>query len=157
LPAGITAPAPIEAPSGIEPDTGFEGGADGIEGGVAGGVAGGSAGGVVGGLPGGTGTSRAGSPAPLRLVGGIQPPRKIKDVKPVYPQGALSDQARGSVVIEAVVGVDGKVTDAKVIQSVPLLDQSALDAVRQWEFLPSRLNGVPVAVIITVIVQFAIH
>ena len=66
-------------------------------------------------------------------------------------------QIRRAVLIEAVVGTDGKVQEAKVIHSVPLLDQAALDAVRQWEFTPSRLNGVPVAVIITVIVQFAIH
>ena len=94
---------------------------------------------------------------PLRLAAGIEPPRKIKDVKPIYPQGVLSDRARGTVIIEATIGIDGTVHDARVIHSVPLLDQAALDAVRQWEFVPSRLNGVPVAVIITVIVQFAIH
>ena len=92
-----------------------------------------------------------------RLGGGIEPPRKIKDVKPVYPQGALSDQARGLVVIEAVVGVDGKVSDAKVMQLIPLLDQSALDAVQQWEFRPARLHGVRVAVIITIVVQLAVY
>jgi protein TonB len=157
LAAAATPPAPIEAPSSIEPETGAEGGMEGVEDGIEGGVPGGASGGVVGGLLGGTSSPGPVSRGPVRLAAGIEPPRKIKDVRPVYPQGALSDQARGTVVIEAVVDTDGKVSDAKVIQSVPLLDQSALDAVRQWEFVPSRLNGVPVAVIITVIVQFAIH
>lgn len=153
------APAPIETPLGIAPETGAEGGATVAagEGGVQGGVEGGVPGGVVGGVLGSAPSSGAPSLGPLRAGSGIEPPRKIKDVKPVYPQGALSDQARGTVLIEAIVGIDGKVHEAKVIHSVPLLDQAALDAVRQWEFAPSKLNGVPVAVIITVIVQFAIY
>ena len=94
---------------------------------------------------------------PLRPGSGIQPPRKVKDVKPVYPQNGLTDQTRGTVVIEATIGVDGRVTDAKVIHSVAALDQAALDAVRQWEYAPSVLNGVAVAVIMTVVVNFAIQ
>ena len=161
LAAGAVAPAPLETPSSIEPETGAETGADGdangSEAGHRNGVEGGVPGGVVGGVIGGTTSSGSSSSRPMRFGGGIEPPRKIKDVRPIYPQNALSDQARGTVLIEAVVGTDGKVQEAKVIHSVPLLDQAALDAVRQWEFTPSRLNGVPVAVIITVIVQFAIH
>jgi protein TonB len=61
------------------------------------------------------------------------------------------------VIVEATVGADGKVHEAKIVHSIPPLDQAALDAVRQWEFAPSRLNGVPVAVIVTILVQFAIH
>ena len=161
LAAGAVPPAPLEAPSSIEPESGAETGADGADNGPdAGdrnGVEGGVPGGVVGGTIGGTPVPVSGIARPLRVGGGIEPPRKIKDVRPVYPQNALSDQARGTVLIEAVIGTDGKVQDAKILNSVPLLDQAALDAVRQWEFAPSRLNGVPVAVIITVIVQFAIH
>jgi TonB family protein len=97
------------------------------------------------------------SPGPYRLGHGIEPPRKIKDVAPIYPAGALTARAFGTVVIEATVGVDGKVHETKVLHSIPALDQAALDAVRQWEFSPSRLNGVAVAVIVTVLVQFAIH
>jgi protein TonB len=155
------APAPLEAPSSIEPEAGAEAGADGdVNGSDAGdrhGVEGGVPGGVVGGVLGGSLSSGSGGSQPMRVGGGIEPPRKIKDVRPVYPQNALTDHSRGTVLIEAIIGTDGKVQDAKVLQSVPLLDQAALDAVRQWEFMPSRLNGVPVAVIITVIVQFAIH
>jgi protein TonB len=161
LAAGAAPPAPLESPASIEPETGAETGADGDANGPGAGDPNGVEGGVPGGIVGGTvgGTLMPGSTAapPMRVGGGIEPPRKIKDVRPVYPQSALADQSRGTVLIEAVVGTDGKVHDAKIIHSVPLLDQAALDAVRQWEFVPSRLNGVPVAVIITVIVQFAIH
>jgi protein TonB len=152
--------APLEAPSDIAPETGNESGAEGVEGGVPGGIDGGAGGGTPGGVAGGRSVagsgSGTGSTGPLRLGPGIEQPRKIKDVRPVYPPGALSDQARGTVVVEATVSVDGKVEGARVIRSIPQLDEAALDAVRQWEFLPGRLNGVPVAVIITVVVNFAI-
>ena len=92
--------------------------------------------------------------APLRIGGKIQPPKKIKDVPPVYPAIAQSARVSGAVTIEATIGPDGKVTDAKVVRSVPLFDQAALDAVRQWEYLPTLLNGVPVPVVVTVTVNF---
>ena len=92
--------------------------------------------------------------APVRVGGQIKPPTKVKDVKPVYPAIAQSARVSGAVTIEATIGEDGKVTDAKVVRSVPLLDQAALDAVRQWEYMPSLLNGVPVPVLITVTINF---
>lgn len=91
---------------------------------------------------------------PVRPGGRIMEPRKIKDVKPVYPALAQSARVSGTVVIEATIGADGKVTDAKVVRSIPLLDQAALDAVRQWEYLPTMLNGVPVPVVVTVTINF---
>jgi TonB family protein len=91
---------------------------------------------------------------PLRVGGSVHQPRKIKDVKPVYPAIAQSAHVGGVVVIEATIGPDGKVIDAKVLRSVPLLDQAALDAVRQWEYTPTLLNGVPVPVLVTVTVNF---
>jgi protein TonB len=78
-------------------------------------------------------------------------------VKPIYPDAAIVGQQRGMVVIEATVDVDGTVHDAKVINSVPPLDEAALTAVRQWEFLPARRGGEPVAVVIRIAVQFAIY
>jgi TonB family protein len=92
--------------------------------------------------------------APLRVGGQIQAPKKIKDVKPVYPAMAQSARVAGAVTIEMTIGPDGKVIDAKVVRSIPLLDQAALDAVRQWEYTPSLLNGVPVAVLVTVTINF---
>jgi TonB family protein len=92
--------------------------------------------------------------APLRVGGEIQAPVKIKDVKPVYPAMAQSAGVSGAVTIEATIGPDGKVVDAKVVRSIPLLDQAALDAVRQWKYNPTLLNGVPVPVVVTVTVNF---
>ena len=57
-------------------------------------------------------------------------------------------------MIEATIDEEGKVADARVVKSVPMLDQAALDAVRQWEYQPSLLNGVPTAVVTTVTVKF---
>jgi len=92
--------------------------------------------------------------APVRVGGRIKAPTKIKDVKPVYPAIAQSARVAGMVTIEATIGFDGKVVDAKVVRSSPLLDQAALDAVRQWEYTPTLLNGVPVSVLVTVTVNF---
>ncbi|MGH9383810.1 MAG: energy transducer TonB, partial [Vicinamibacterales bacterium] len=91
----------------------------------------------------------------VRVGGQIRPPTKIKDVRPVYPAVARSARVSGAVVIEATIGADGKVIDAKVVKSIPLLDQAALDAVQQWEYTPTLLNGVPVPIIITVTINFA--
>ena len=92
--------------------------------------------------------------APLRIGGNIRAPRKIKDAKPVYPAIARSAGIAGAVTIEATIGADGKVTDAVIVRSIPLLNQAALDAVRQWEYTPVLLNGVPVPVIMTVTINF---
>jgi TonB family protein len=92
--------------------------------------------------------------APVRIGGQIRAPKKIKDVKPVYPAIAHSARVAGAVTIEATIGPDGKVIDAKVVRSIPLLDQAALDAVRQWEYTPTLLNGVPVPVLVTVTINF---
>ncbi len=93
--------------------------------------------------------------AAVRVGGQIKPPTKIKDVKPVYPAIAQSARVSGVVMIEATIGEDGKVVDAKVVRSIPVLDQAALDAVRQWEYTPTLLNGVPVPVVVTVTINFA--
>ena len=61
-------------------------------------------------------------------------PTKTKHVSPVYPQLAQDSKVQGVVILEALIGVEGKVTNARVLRSVPLLDQAALDAVMQWEF-----------------------
>ena len=90
----------------------------------------------------------------VRPGGRIMEPKKIKDVPPVYPALAQSARVSGAVTIEATIGADGKVVDAKVVKSIPLLDEAALEAVRQWEYLPTMLNGVPVPVLVTVTINF---
>ena len=150
------AAAPIEAPPEVKPEPPPRPAAGnfGVVGGVAGGIPGGSMGGVVGGIP-------APPPpppqAPVRVGGQIKPPTKIKDVRPVYPPIAQSARVSGVVIIEATIGVDGSVIDARVIRPVALLDQAALEAVRQWKFSPTLLNGVPVPVIMTVTVNFTLQ
>ena len=92
-----------------------------------------------------------------RVGGSIKQPTKIRDVKPVYPPIAQSARVSGVVIIEATIGTDGRVKEAKVLRSIPLLDQAALDAVKQWQFTPTLLNGVPVPVIMTVTVNFTLQ
>jgi TonB family protein len=92
--------------------------------------------------------------AAVRVGGQIKPPTKIKDVQPAYPAVARSTRVGGVVTIEAMIGPDGKVIDATVVRSIPLLDQAALDAVQQWEYTPTLLNGVPVPVLVTVTINF---
>jgi protein TonB len=91
-------------------------------------------------------------------VGGqIKPPTKTKDVRPVYPAIAQSARVQGVVIVEATIGPDGHVQEAKVLRSIPLLDAAALDAVKQWVFTPTLLNGTPVPVIMTVTVNFTLQ
>jgi TonB family protein len=92
--------------------------------------------------------------APVRVGGNIAPPRKIVDVRPVTPSEAMSANLHGVVILEIVVGPDGAVRDAKVLRSLPPFDRAALDAVRQWRYEPTLLNGVPVPVIMTVTANF---
>ena len=100
-------------------------------------------------------TSRPG-PAPLRVGGTVQPPRKIHDVKAEYPQAALDARITGVVTIEATVGVDGTITEAEVLKGVAELNDAALTSVRQWRFEPVLLNGEPVPVIIVLSVNFTL-
>jgi protein TonB len=101
------------------------------------------------------------NPAPtrqaVRVGGNIQPPRKVKDVRPVYPSIAIQARKEGPVILEATIDITGKVTGVRVLRSQPLLDQAAIDAVRQWEFTPTLLNGEPTAVIMNVTVNFQLN
>jgi periplasmic protein TonB len=95
--------------------------------------------------------------APYRTGGVIQQPRRITDVAPVYPMPARLTRVEGVVIIEAIISTTGEVQDARILKSVPLLDQAALAAVRQWRYTPSLLNGIPVPVVFTVTVVFKLQ
>jgi protein TonB len=95
--------------------------------------------------------------APIRVGTGIKPPQKIHHVAPKYPDIAQRARVSGVVVVEAVIAEDGSVRDVKILRSVPLLDDAAMDAVRQWRFTPTLLSGTPVQVIMTVTVSFALN
>src|SRR5689334_399281 len=86
---------------------------------------------------------------PVRVADLPVPPRKTVDVRPVYPEIARQARTEGTVVLEAVLDPTGAVTQLRVIRSVPLLDQAALDAVRRWKYTPSSIGGRPVSVLMT--------
>jgi protein TonB len=95
-------------------------------------------------------------PKPGAVGGTIRRPVKVGGNDPVYSPIARAAGVQGLVIIEATIGVDGRVTNARVLRGLPLLDQLALDAVRTWEYTPTMLNGVPVPVIMTVTVTFTL-
>jgi len=96
-------------------------------------------------------------PVPPRRVGGdILPPRRTVFVAPVYPPAARAARVEGTVVIDAVIDVNGLVRDVTVLTSIPLLDRAALEAVQQWRYTPTRLNGEAIAVRMTVSVRFSL-
>ncbi|HLA77619.1 MAG TPA: energy transducer TonB [Vicinamibacteria bacterium] len=144
--------APIEVPEEIKPDAGIDLGLPGVVGGVEGGVPGGVVGGVVGGLT----DAPAPSAAPVRVGGLVKAPRKIRHVDPAYPTLALQARLEGIVIVEAVVDAGGNVTDARILRGIPMLDAAALEAVRQWGYTPTLLNGVPTPIIMTVTVSFVL-
>jgi len=112
-------------------------------------------GGVVGAVPAPPAPPGWGQRA-IRVGSNVPAPTKTKHVSPEYPAIAQSSRVQGVVIIEAIIGTDGHVQDARILRSIPLLDQAALDAVKQWEYTPTMLNGAPVPVIMTVTVQFTL-
>jgi protein TonB len=96
-------------------------------------------------------------PAPVRVGGDIIEPAKVKNVPPVYPPIAIQARVQGIVILECTIDARGNVADARVLRSIPLLDQAAIDAVKQWVYQPTFLNGVPVPVIMTVTVNFGLN
>lgn len=97
------------------------------------------------------------SHAVARIGGGVKPPKKIKDVKPVYPASAQQRRVQGAVVLEAVIGTTGCTTDVKVLRGIPALNLSALQAVWRWRFAPTLVDGQPMRVRATLTVNFALQ
>ena len=97
------------------------------------------------------------TPALVRVGGQVRPPTKIAEQPLVYPPMAIAARVDGMVIIEATIGTDGRVSNAKVLKGKQLLNQAALDAVSTWRYTPTLLNGVPVSVIMTVVVQFRLN
>ena len=95
--------------------------------------------------------------APVRVGGAIKPPVKLVNVPPVYPEEAKASQVQGVVIIEAIIDTAGNVSETRVLRSIPLLDQAAVDAVKQWQFTPTLMNGSPVPVIMTTTVNFTLQ
>jgi protein TonB len=90
----------------------------------------------------------------VRVGGAIPEPRRIRYVPPSYPDVAKQARVQGVVILEATIGERGDVTSVKVLRGIPLLDASAIEAVKQWVYEPTWLNGLPVPVIMTVTVNY---
>jgi periplasmic protein TonB len=145
--------APIEVPNQIKPEENLD---LGVEGGVAGGVEGGVPGGVVGGVVGGLPDAPPPQQA-VRVGGNIKEPKKLRSVNPNYPDIAKQARVQGVVILECTISPQGKVTNVTVLRGIPLLNDAAMEAVKQWVYTPTLLNGVPVPVIMTVTVNFKLN
>jgi periplasmic protein TonB len=104
-----------------------------------------------------TGTGGGGGQAPLPIGGQITAPIKLRNVDPAYPALARQAGVQGRVVIECVIDTEGRVVRTRVLEGPPLLREAALAAVSQWRYRPTLLNGTPVAVIMTVRLDFRLR
>jgi TonB family protein len=97
-------------------------------------------------------------PQPVRVGGNVRSPRKVHDVHPVYPPAMRDAGREGVVPVDAVIGRDGTVTSVRVLSAEvhPDFAMAAVDAVREWRFSPTLLNGSPVEVVMTVSVRFSL-
>jgi periplasmic protein TonB len=154
---------PVVVPTVIAPETGIETGVlGGVPGGVEGGIQGGVPGGIVGGLmtavpPPPQPVSVPRSRAPVQIGGLIQAPALVQRVEPIYPDIAVKANVTGVVILEATVNERGEVIGVVVLRSRKLLDQAAIDAVRQWRYSPLLLNDEARPFVLTVTLNFSIQ
>jgi periplasmic protein TonB len=139
----------------------------GVVGGVPGGVPGGTAGGVLGGIIGGLPSAAPPPPPPpaakpkapdkpIRVGGNVSQANLISQPKPVYPPLAKAARVQGVVKFEAQISKDGSIQNLHLISGPPLLVQAAMQAVQNWKYRPTLLNGEPVEVITTIDVNFTL-
>jgi protein TonB len=132
-------------------------------------VPGGVAGGVIGGIIGSVPTAAPPPPPPpkveapkpvtpqrIRVGGNVQAAMAIRAPKPSYPPLAKQARIQGVVRLNAVIGKDGTIQDLKAASGHPLLVPAALEAVRQWLYKPTLLNGEPVEVVTVIDVNFTL-
>ncbi len=133
--------------------------------GVVGGVGeGGAAGGVIGGVVGGVGPAPPPPPppaakkptGPVQIGGRVAEANLIRKVQPVYPPLAKSARVQGTVEFTAIISKDGNIEDLKLVRGHPLLVNAAKEAVLQWKYRPTQLNGQAVEVITDIIVNFTL-
>ena len=92
----------------------------------------------------------------LRVGGDIKVPIRLVHVPPVYPDAARADKVQGRVILEAIINEEGDVTNIRILRSLPMLEQAAVDAVSQWKYTPTLVADVAVPVIMTVTVDFTL-
>ncbi|MBI4873528.1 MAG: energy transducer TonB [Acidobacteria bacterium] len=144
-------------------------GGAGVVGGIPGGVPGGSPGGVIGGIISSVPVAAPPPPPPvkeapkpvapqrIRVGGNVQQARLVNQPKPVYPPLAKQARIQGVVRFNAIIGRDGSIMNLQVVSGHPLLVPSALEAVRQWKYQPTLLNGEPVEVVTQIDVNFTLQ
>jgi len=139
----------------------------GVVGGVPGGVPGGAAGGVIGGIIGSVPTAAPPPPPPpvkvekvvvqrIRVGGNVQQAKLIRQPKPIYPPLAKQARISGVVRLNAIIGKDGTIQNLTVASGHPLLVPAAMEAVKQWVYAPTLLNGEPVEVVTQIDVNFTL-
>jgi protein TonB len=143
-------------------------GVAGVVGGVPGGVAGGTPGGVLGGIIGSVPSAapppppvkkeepKPATPQRIKVGGNVQQARLVRQPRPVYPPLAKQARIQGVVKLSAIISKDGTVQHLEVISGHPLLVPSALEAVKQWVYQPTLLNGEPVEVVTQIDVNFTL-
>jgi len=136
--------------------------AGGVPGGLVGGVPGGVVGGVLGGVP------KSASPpppplppvgikSPIRVGGNVQASKLIKRVEAKYPELARQARVQGMVLLKILVDASGNVVEIHVVSGHPLLVEAAVEAVKQWKYRPTLLNGEAVPVIAIATVNFVLR
>ena len=139
----------------------------GVVGGVPGGVPGGTPGGVIGGIIGSVPTAAPPPPPPpvketpkppqrIRVGGNVQAANLIRKITPQYPPLAKQARVQGTVKFQAIIGKDGTIQNLQLINGHPLLVPAATEAVKQWLYKPTLLNGEPVEVVTQIDVNFTL-
>jgi protein TonB len=141
----------------------------GVVGGVPGGVPGGTPGGVIGGIIGAVPAAAPPPPPPpvkkeekpptpqrIRVGGNVQSAKLVRQPKPVYPPLAKQARIQGTVRFQAIIGKDGTIQNLQLVSGHPLLVPSATEAVKQWVYQPTLLNGEPVEVVTQIDVNFTL-
>ena len=137
----------------------------GVVGGIGGGAIGGGLGGVIGSII--SSTPLVAPPPPpvkkkppppkrIRVGGAVQKANLIRQVRPVYPPLARQARIQGTVKLTAIIAKNGSIEKLEVLSGHPLLIPSALQAVKQWRYKPTLLNGQPVEVVTQVDVNFTL-
>jgi protein TonB len=140
----------------MPPDVSAVGVVGGVPGGMPGGQAGGVLGGIIGGLGGAPPPPPKAAPQRVRVGGNVQQARMVRMIQPTYPAIAKQAHIQGTVVLHAIIAKDGTVQELQLMGGPPLLVKAAMDAVRQWRYQPTLLNGDPVEVDTTISVIFSL-
>ena len=153
-PQRMVAPTVIPKTVQVIKDEAPDVGGVGVEGGVGGGVPGGVLGGIIG--------NSAPPPPPkptqtrIRVGGNVQGAKLLHQVQPIYPQIAKTAHVSGTVLLHAIIAKDGTIQELQYVSGPPLLMRAAMDAVHEWRYQPTMLNGEPVEVDTTIQVVFTL-